>query len=264
MAWADDVRIETPEQIDVSLEVAGLGSRFVAQVVDWLIKGGAALVILLLAAIAAVLLGVTLGDRSLPVYLIASVSAVLYFAFLGYDVFCEVRYNGQTIGKWLAGVRVIKENGAPVDVRSACLRFFLAFADFLPVAYLLGSLLVLVSSRGQRLGDMAAGTLVIRERAQDKPVDPSEVLEKLVTDEFSFTGEQLAACSVRDRHILRTFLQRYDELEPRARSLLALRLAGEYGRKTAYPARHAILDGPSAEAFLATLYRDLESRARHG
>jgi uncharacterized RDD family membrane protein YckC len=262
MAWADDVRIETPEQIDVSLEVAGLGSRFMAQVVDWLAKGLGALFLGLLAFILLTLLGVVVEDRAVLTYLGAAGAAILYFLFLTYDVFFEVRWDGQTPGKMLAGIRVIRENGSPVDVRSACIRFFLAFADFLPIFHLLGGLLVLLTARSQRLGDLAAGTLVIRERALEMPVDPSKEVERLASGEFTFSGEQLAACTPHDRTILRSFFQRYHDLQPRARQMLALRLADEFVRKTDYQQPHAFLDWPTAESFLATLYRDLETRAR--
>ncbi len=264
MQWADDVRIETPEQIDVSLEVAGLGSRFMAQVIDWAIKVGGALVLVVVAALFLALLGIALHERAVLTYLGAIGGAILYFLFLTYDVYFEVRHDGRTPGKKVAGIRVIRENGSPVDVRSACIRFFLAFADFLPIFHLLGGLLVLVSARGQRLGDMAAGTLVIRERCREKPVDPTKEVERLVSDEFTFSGEQLAACTPNDRNVLRSFFQRYHELQPRPRQLLALRLADEFTRKTDYQQPHGFLDWPTAESFLATLYRDLEARARMG
>jgi uncharacterized RDD family membrane protein YckC len=263
MQWADDVRIETPEQIDVSLEVAGLGSRFEALVIDRLIRLCIlALVALPLGLILALLQG-ALVHVSLMFFLL--LLGIIDFAITQvYHIYYEGTRNGHTPGKRIAGIRVVRDNGAPVDLRSAAIRNLLRVADLSLVCYPLGALVVLLNARGQRLGDMAAGTLVVRERALEVPVDPLKQLSELASDEFALTGEQLAACSPQDRHILRSFFQRFREMEPRARHLLALRLADQFTQKMAYQPRHDILDGPSAQSFLATLYRDLENRARLG
>jgi uncharacterized RDD family membrane protein YckC len=263
MQWADEVRIETPEQIEVSLEVAGAGSRFVAQLIDWLIKWGIVLVAALLVVSAAALLGVMLLDETMPLLLAALLLALFYAFLLGFDIYFEVRHNGQTPGKKFAGIRAIREGGAPLDFRSACVRNLLGMADFLPVCYLLGGLLVMVSRRGQRLGDMAAGTVVIRERAVQPPADLERTIEPLVSAEFAFTADRLGACSPDDRYILRSFFQRCDEMAPGPREQLALRLADTFLHKLAYQAAAPIEDGYRAEVFLASLYRQLENWAKH-
>lgn len=263
MQWTDDTRIETPEQIDVSLELAGLGSRFVGRVVDWLLKG---LLLMVLGAVVVVFLtlvsGVVRGESSL--YLVVALVSLFYFFALGYDIYFEVRHNGQTPGKRLAGIRVIRESGAPVDFRSAAIRGLLGLADFLPAGYLFGGLLILATRRHQRLGDLAAGTLVIRERVEALPDDVEEAITHLATPEYTFTGTQLAACSSDDRNILRSFLQRYHELDIERRHQLACRLAEQYIRRLAYPVADPAGSGPRAERFLASLFRDLESAARQG
>jgi uncharacterized RDD family membrane protein YckC len=261
MQWTDDIRIETPEQIDVSLEIAGLGSRFVAWVVDWLCKAVGALVLLLLGLILAGLGGIDPGNAKM--FLVA-LSGVTFFWWLGYDITFEVRRNGQTPGKKTAGIRVIREWGAPVDFRSACIRNLLALADFLPPVYVLGGVLVLLSARGQRLGDMAAGTIVIRERAPEPPGDPVEAIQRLALDEFLFTAEQLAVCQPDDRNVLRAFFKRYPKLEPKPRHQLALRLAEEFRRKTGYQPLEPLTVGKRSKGFLAALFRDLEKVAAQG
>jgi uncharacterized RDD family membrane protein YckC len=263
MQWIDDVRIETPEQIDVSLELAGLGSRFVARLIDWLIKLLILAIVGILGAIVLGLLGSLSGSKAGSIYLLAFVVAVFYAFFLGYDIYFEVRHNGQTPGKRRAGIRVIRESGAPLDFRSACIRNLLAAADFLPALYFLGALLVLLTQRHQRLGDLAAGTVVIRERALEAPADVTKEVEQLASPEVTFTAEQLAACFPNGRQILRSFFQRYHQLDDRPRHQLALRLAGEFLRKTTHPFGGAVLDGPMAETFLASLHRDLEKLVQH-
>jgi uncharacterized RDD family membrane protein YckC len=264
MQWTDDLRIETPELIDVSLELAGLGSRFVARVLDWFIKLGLAVVIGSLGAIVLALLGFALGSYTITAYMLGFLVAILYAFFLGYDIYFEVRHNGQTPGKKRAGIRAIREGGAPLDFRSSCIRNLLAMADFLPIFYLLGGLLVLLTPRNQRLGDLAAGTIVIRERAVEAPADVAVEVGRLASPEFAFTSDQLSACLPEDRHILRAFFQRYHQLAGGPRNQLARRLAEEFLRKTSFQLGTVVLDGHSAEVFLASLHRDLEKLARHG
>jgi uncharacterized RDD family membrane protein YckC len=264
MQWADDVRIETPEQIDVALEVAGLGSRFLAKAIDWLVKWGTILVAGLLVAIVVAFSGETPFGKAAPVLLVACLVALFYAFFLGFDVYFEVRQNGQTPGKRRAGIRVIREGGSAVDFRSACIRNLLGMADFLPAFYLLGSFLILLTRRGQRLGDLAAGTLVIRERALEAPVEPAAEIEQLASRDFTFTPTQLAACSPEDRYILRSFFQRYRQLEAGSREKLARRLAEGFLQKTSYQPTPSLEKGPVPARFLASLYRDLETQAQHG
>jgi uncharacterized RDD family membrane protein YckC len=264
MQWNDDVRIETPEQIDLQLEIAGLGSRFVAQLIDWFVKWGLLFVIGVAALVAAALLGAVTPGQT-PSVLVLTLLIALFYAFqLGFDIFFELRHNGQTPGKKFAGIRVMRERGGPVDFQASCVRNLLAMADFLPLLYLFGGVLVLVTSRGQRLGDLAAGTIVVRERAVGPPSELEEEVKRLARDEFAFTPEQLSACRPEDRHLLRSFFQRYGELEAGPRDVLARRLADTFLSKTGYQPPRRIQREEDVDAFLATLYRDLEEWARHG
>src|SRR5579884_1522397 len=123
MQGPDEVRIETPEQIDLALEPAGLGSRFVGWVVDSMIWLAALLGILAAAALAAGLAGFSPGRQTWTGGIaLALIVVLVYLLLLGYDVIFELRWNGQTPGKRLAGLRVIREGGAPIDFRSSCIR----------------------------------------------------------------------------------------------------------------------------------------------
>jgi hypothetical protein len=121
----------------------------------------------------------------------------------------------------------------------------------------------MVSPRGQRLGDMAAGTIVIRERAVQPPAEMDEKTRKLASDEFHFTAEQLNACSGNDRYILRCYFQRSDEMNLDPREQLALRLTDSFLQKLAYQPAVPVDDIYRAETFLASLYRDLDNWAKH-
>jgi uncharacterized RDD family membrane protein YckC len=259
MAWTDDVPIETPEQIELSLELSGVGSRFVAQVIDWVIK----LILLVAVAVFGWVAGALLG---LDVLSLAALVVVLFFSYfvaLAYDVWYEAAWNGQTPGKRVAGIRVIREGGGPLDFRAACIRNVLNVADLLPAFYLLGGILILLTPRKQRLGDLAAGTVVIRERVLEAPVDVPEEVRRLASPEFRFTPAHLGACSPVDRNILRSFFIRYHQFQPRPRRDLAGRLAQVYLTRTVYQPPYPLRDNRQAETFLASLYRDLEQWDRH-
>ena len=257
MRWTDELRLETPEQIDVGLELAGLGTRFVAQLLDWLIKLLVSGVLILAAAVTAALLGfTTFIERGGPLLAALAVGA-LYLLWLGYDIYYESVHNGQTPGKRHAGIRVIREGGAPLDFQAACVRNLLGLADLLPGFYVLGAVLVLLTGRRQRLGDLAAGTIVIRERVLTAPAEMEEVVRQWAAEEYQFTARHLEGCARDDRHVLCSFLARQDRMDAQGRDRLAHRLAALYLRKTSYQPPRPIQGGDEATAFLASLYRDL-------
>jgi uncharacterized RDD family membrane protein YckC len=263
MRWAEEIKIETPEQIDVALEVAGIGSRYMAQAIDWAVKFVAIFAIAIVGVIVVALLDLQLNDRTAQAMAGALFLAAAYLLALGFDIYFEVRRDGQTPGKMVAGIRVIREGGGAIDFASASVRNLVGLADFLPFFYLLGALVMMLNAKGQRLGDMAAGTLVIRERALAPPGQDVEVASRFATDEVVLTSQELSVCGPADRHLLKSFFQRYPAMDERARERLATTLANEFVRRTSFR-----LDAPRAtqlapEAFLASLYRDLEAAARH-
>jgi uncharacterized RDD family membrane protein YckC len=264
--WNDNLEIETPELVDVSLELAGLGSRFVARLIDWIIKAIVLVVLFLVVVVVAVVINSVLSPQSdtVQTYLATLLIAVAYAFFLGYDIYFEVRHNGQTPGKKRAGIRALREGGAPLDLRAGCVRNLLRLADLLPVLYLVGGVLVLLTTRKQRLGDLAAGTIVIRERVLEAPPDLVQEIERLASVEIQFTAEQLGPCLADGRQILREFFVRYEKLAPDPRRQLTCRLAGEFLNKTAYRATSSVTEPQRALTFLASLYRDLEKLKKHG
>jgi uncharacterized RDD family membrane protein YckC len=260
MHWIDELRMETPEQIDVDLELVGVGSRFFAKVIDLIFKSIATGFLFFI-----VLIGV--GESKLldkpSTFLIAILIAGTYLLWLGYGVFFESRWNGQTPGKWLVGIRVIQQGGAPIDFRAAGIRNLLCLADILPMFYILGAVLVLLTSRSQRLGDMAAGTIVIRERKVELGTEVEDALYDYSSDEYSFTTLQLAKLKPSDRSVLREFLRRSDDMDGAERWRLARRLADNFLDKTGYHMDENFPSGSSARRFLASLLRDFEQFLKH-
>ena len=148
--YQDRLRIATPEGVTVDLVLAGLGSRFTATLVDLTLKG--------LLILGAFLVASQIGDLGLA--LSSIVSFAIYF---GYDVAFEVLANGRTPGKRWTGLRVLRDDGRPVDLLSSAIRNVVRLVDGLPLSYLPAMVSILVTKHNQRLGDLAASTIVVRE-----------------------------------------------------------------------------------------------------
>ena len=151
MELEDRIVIATPEGLELQLVLAGVGSRFIAAAIDLVLQ---LLLIVLAALVALALIG---GVAGRAVLLIAVFTVFLY------DIPFEVLAGGRTPGKRLNHLRVVRDGGGPVNVTASFIRTLLRLIDFLPSAYLVGVTSILISKRNCRLGDLAAGTLVIRD-----------------------------------------------------------------------------------------------------
>jgi uncharacterized RDD family membrane protein YckC len=264
MTWASEIRIETPEQIDFNLEVAGPGSRCVAQLIDWAIKwlvvGLLALLEFLVIAIARGMDGLESGiGRNL--YL-AILGIVAFLFFYGYDIYYEGLRNGQTPGKRLCGLRVLRDNGAPIDAQAAAVRNLVSIADFLPLCYVLGGVVMMLNGRAQRLGDLAAGTIVIRDRKDELPDDVDRHIERWESKDFVFSPASLERCSPEDLHVLFSFFSRFSTLDVTRRHQLADKLCDIYMDKLDYHPESPIRTRGDVLAFLASLHRNLQGRQK--
>ncbi len=163
----------TPEGVTLEVTLAGLGSRFTASVLDGLLRAA----LLLALGLALFLVGATGGlptDGAGAVRagaLIAVVLVALFFVAFGYDVAFETLASGRTPGKRWTGLRVVRTSGAPVGFLTSVVRNLMRLVDMLSTFYVVGIVAVLVSKNNQRLGDMAAGTVVVRERAVQPTAD---------------------------------------------------------------------------------------------
>jgi uncharacterized RDD family membrane protein YckC len=157
----DHYTVETPEVVSIHYAVAGAGSRCLAATVDTL------LLLLLQLALGAMIVGISrlLGPLVNPFdNLILALWGALAFALTwGFYVAFELLWSGQTPGKRLLGLRVIREGGRPLDASAAAIRNLIRAVDLLPFAYGLGVLTMIADRHARRLGDLAAGTLVVRE-----------------------------------------------------------------------------------------------------
>ena len=213
MQFEDRITLATPEGVHLELNLAGVGSRFTAALVDLAIQ------IALLIVIAAVSFGV-FAPAGVGV---AAVTVLSFLVFAAYDILFEVFASGRTPGKRLNGLRVVRMDGSPVGFFTSAVRNVLRLADLLPGMYLAGIVSILVTRRNQRLGDLAAGTLVVRERRPSlgwqapAPSPQAPNAQWLSWDVSAVSAAELAA--------VRRFLDRRDELTSGARYELALKLA---------------------------------------
>lgn len=161
MPLTDEVTVSTPESAAFSLETAGLGSRFLALFIDMIIQ--AVLTALLVYSYDLLTDFALFYDRAMDV--IDAVFLALLAVVLGlYHLIFEAVTRGRSPGKWAIGLRVVKTTGVPVGFWESCLRNLVRLIDFLPAGYLVGIVSIFATAQSRRLGDLAAGTIVVRER----------------------------------------------------------------------------------------------------
>lgn len=172
--------IETPERVPLAFALASIGNRFLAVAIDHFIQYFS---IFILAWLAISLSGFDLNRgttataseffQEMPKWTLAVLIVVVFLIFAGYFVVFEWLWNGQTPGKRLLKLRVIREDGRPITFWEALarnlLRIFDAVPGFVVPVYSVGLIAIFVSGRDQRVGDVFAGTVVVRERLDEAP-----------------------------------------------------------------------------------------------
>jgi uncharacterized RDD family membrane protein YckC len=217
-----EVEVETPENARLTFRLAGPGTRSGAYLLDLLIRAAAIYGLLLLVALLSPLASVS----GLPIGVLLLGFFVLEW---GYFFAFEAFWNGQTPGKRALGLRVVKVEGYAVGVHDAMLRNLLRVADALPVLYGVGLLAAAASRRFQRVGDLVAGTMVVRERREWRRGRP-DVLRALAP----LTVDEVGRPSERTLDAIETFARRMPALPaPRAREIAAI-LAGPLARRPGF------------------------------
>ena len=162
----DQFSIDTPEQIELHYDLAGVGSRFCAALVDSSLIGGVMSVGWLVIAGA---LSLNTFDETIRSWLTAIAGLITFAALWGYYIIFDLVSSGQSPGKRLLKLRVIKDNGYPIGFADSAIRNLVRIVDFLPAFYSIGVIVMLLDKKWRRLGDFAAGTLVVREHADQQP-----------------------------------------------------------------------------------------------
>lgn len=238
MDLEDRITIATPEGVELELALAGLGSRFIAGIGDLTIQG---LLILALAVLTGAFAG---GEHANTVAFVIG-AFVIWFL---YPIAFEVLAAGRTPGKRLSHLRVVRDSGAPVDLPASAIRNLVRVLDGPLLAYLPTVISVALTAHHQRPGDIAGGTLVIRERPPDQPQPAHTPWATSVPGAEPHASWDVSAITPQELIAVRRFLERRGTLEPVPRGELAAWLADGLRAKVAgAPAR------PDPEHFLETL-----------
>lgn len=237
MEYEDRITLATPEGLDVALVAAGIGSRGAACLLDTLCQSLVVIALLVLQA----------AFSTVAVAVLTNIG--LFVAILGWFLLFEAFGGGKTPGKRLAGLRVVAADGSSAGFLACLIRNVVRFIDLLPGTYLVGMIAVYASARNQRLGDLAAGTLVVRDRNARQPggamawadaaaaASPALPPEAAAWDVSAVTPEEVAA--------VRSFLDRRIQLQPAVRAGLAMELARRLHPKVA-----GVPDAHGPEVFL--------------
>jgi len=216
----------------MSLPVAGIGYRSLAWLIDVTLILSFWVIVYFLYALTGPDVLKLVGDLST----FARVAAVLGFFFFQwvYWTACEVLFRGQTPGKRFLKIRIVRADGSPVGVFESAVRNLLRVVDFLPFAYGVGAIVMLIDPKHRRLGDLAAGTVALRE-------------EQIDLSGYGAPPAKGRELSVAEHELVRELTSRFDSLEPAARLNLTRKLAERLGADPS-----SLADDAAARAWLSS------------
>jgi uncharacterized RDD family membrane protein YckC len=232
LATEDILIIETPERVPLHFALASIGNRFIAAAIDHAIQG---LTLALIFIAAVVLSSFPIIERAMasaPKWVWAIAILILFLIFAGYFAFFEWIWSGQTPGKRWLKLRVIREDGRPITFWEASVRNLLRSFDMMPFPfYSVGLISVFSTNRDQRIGDMVAGTVVVREREAEAPafaqVFATPVSDPALRRSFKpvdFTAS-LSSLTESEIQVVETFLRRRWDLSDVPRQWMAWRVS---------------------------------------
>jgi uncharacterized RDD family membrane protein YckC len=221
-ALGDELVVATPELVTFGYQLAGPGSRFLAQLIDFPLQ----VAILLLGIFAGVSAGALVGNGTLA---LAGALILAFIIIWGYYPISEAAWSGKTVGKYAFGLRVVGDQGEPVQLSQALIRNLVRIVDFLPFFYGIGIIALFWNGHGKRLGDLAAGTVVVRERAPIRLSQLRAAAGPEVSGALPSRAAPGEAALVRQldpelRRFVLGYAARRPQLDPWRRQLLAARI----------------------------------------
>ena len=265
---SDQLNIETPELVAIQMPLAGIGSRFIALLVDYLIWFAG---ILFIGWIFAFFMpGITAFSRLSQQWAVAIYVFLIFLFNWGYFTLFEAFWNGRTPGKRVARIRVIQRSGRAIGLFESMARNFIRYIDQIPFFYAVGAIAIFVTRDHQRLGDLAAGTLVVRDRIEETPVSTESTrtftanifTPAVPTPEpyaaFTLPDHGIAKLSGSDLQVLEGFFARRLDMPMETREVLAQRIAAAIQAKSGLEPP----PGASVETFLEITARQLRDVAR--
>ncbi len=266
---SDQLSIDTPELVAIEMPLAGIGSRFIALLVDYLIWAAGFLVLALASAI--FLPAISSFSHLSEQWATAIVVFSTFLLQWGYFTLFEAFWNGQTPGKRVAKIRVIQRSGRAIGLFESMARNLVRYVDQIPFFYVVGVISMFSTKQHQRLGDLVAGTLVVRDRETETPswgdsgsrtftaslFTPSVPIEEPHT-QVTMPATGIAKLAGGDLEVLEGFFARRLDMSLETRRALAARIA------TAIQAKSGLEAPPdvSVETFLEATARQLRDLAR--
>jgi uncharacterized RDD family membrane protein YckC len=218
------VEVATGESVAFSYELAGLGSRFFAVFIDLVIQVSVAVIGGLLVVWAVTAFPPPAGAPQISKIAQAILTAVFVFAgfmlFVGYFIVFEWRWGGRTPGKRLLGIRVVRDGGFPVDFTAAVIRNVVRIFEASFGFYAISAVATLLSPQNRRLGDMAAGTIVVRDSRFERTTAAS-----LRGDGREREDDVVRALTPAERELIRRYVERRKTLSLDARTTVAAQIA---------------------------------------
>ena len=248
----DKLTIETPEIIPLEYPLAGIGSRFLAVAVDYLIQGIAGLVLVVASETASPIVKPALHRSGM--WFFAILAIVSFLIQFGYFAGFEAWWNGQTPGKRYFHLRVIKDSGRPISAYDSVARNFLRIVDIVPGIYGVGVISMLFSSKNKRIGDYVAGTVVVHER----PLATEAKIGGAFNPLAAVVAPEVPLVAPEEFQLIEAFLLRREQLAPAVRAQLARRIALRVA------ARMKIPPEADSESMIEKLARDYRERGGFG
>ncbi|HEX4756457.1 MAG TPA: RDD family protein [Terracidiphilus sp.] len=265
----NQLSIDTPELVPIELPVAGIGSRFIAILVDYLIWTAIFIVLGLLAAI--IIPALTLLGKITASWAVGIVFLIIFLFHWGYFTLFEALGGGRTPGKRVTHIRVIHRSGRPIGFVESLARNLVRFVDYLPAFYGVGLVAIFFSRQNQRLGDMVAGTIVIRDQEVDSPYWGESASRTFTAPAFTaakpippphlalrLPASNLAKLSPADLRVLEGFFARRLDMDLNTRAALANRLSQALQAKSEL----TIPEGVSVETFLEAVAHQLRESSQ--
>jgi len=227
MRFFNRITLQTPESVELEFTLAGIGNRAYALLIDYLVLGVVLIVFLIAWAVFSIQLldfinNLAGNNNQLGLWLIAIQILITFFIYVGYFVFFETLWQGQTPGKRFVKIRVIRDDGRPVRLQQSTLRALLRPLDD---SFFLGVFLIVLSKQEKRLGDWVAGTLVIQEEQPVASVNLPVSKEAQTLANQLLQEAELSRMLPEDFAVVRDYLQRRAGMLPQARTELSKQLA---------------------------------------